>query len=160
MKKTELKEELERALAHISICEGENLELREALFEQAKNEVDLINRFEELEKTFETISKDWFKIKVEVDGQVEELKAQLLDEKEVGIRARRIYRALQSDVYPNLTLSEKAKNLYLFTIWKFGDGDIYAALKRWNSAPDEEHEVWMQYFIEISSGEMLETLAY
>lgn len=151
MRKDQLHSALEVAEAISRMYKIENIELRELLFEREKEIAELYHLLNDHQVTV-TVKSEW---------RVEELEKQLLDEKEVWIRARRIYKALQNTVSESLSLEEKAKNLYLFTIWKQENrGTIHDAIKDWEATLDCNKELWMQYFIEISSGKMLEDLSY
>jgi len=150
MKKTQLESALDVAEAISRMYKIENVELREKLFEMEREVVELHH----------LLSNNKITVTVQSEWRVDDLEKQLLDEKEVWIRARRIYKALQNTVSESLSLEDKAKNLYLFTVWKKDNGSIRDAIKDWEVAPDCNKEMWMQYFIEISSGEMLEDLAY
>lgn len=97
------------------------------------------------------------------EKEINFLKEQINDEKEVGIRARRIYKALQSNpAITPISLEEKAKALYVFTerlSWRERNKDLMNTLEDQLSAefetlPIEQREEMMEIFIKLSEGKI------
>ena len=72
------------------------------------------------------------KVTVVPTDEIQELKDKLEEEKEVGIRARRIYKALQSSADVEVSLEQKAKALYII-------------LGRMNSKEKSNEELWLEF---------------
>ena len=99
----------------------------------------------------------------EREKEVETLKVQIDDEKEVGIRARRMYKALQSnpDTHP-VSLEEKAKALYVFSerlsdrIRNENQSDSLEEqlASEFDNLPTSQKEEMMEIFIQLSEGKM------
>ena len=131
-------------------------ELVSALLGCYKNDETAYNAFS---NTISEYEKELRKAEKEINL----FKEQINDEKEVGIRARRIYKALQSN--PTITpvsLEEKAKALYVFTERLSGrerNQDLMNTLEDQLSAefetlPIEQREEMMEIFIKLSEGKI------
>ena len=99
----------------------------------------------------------------EREKDVETLKSQIDDEKEVGIRARKIYKALQSnpETHP-LSLEQKARALYVFTeklndrVRNENQNDSLEEqlASEFDHLPVEQKEEMMEIFISLSEGKI------
>lgn len=140
-----------------------NKELLEAMFEQEKRVLETLEFAADARKDIDKLLEGGIKIEVSGDHErVKQLEAQILDEQEVGIRARRIYKALQSnpETHP-VSLEQKAKNLYVYTERMTDRTLTEASLERgidletqlseeFDALPVDQKEEMMEIFLSIS----------
>lgn len=144
--------------------EEKNSELMESLFEQEKVLLEVGNYATKVAADIEKLQLEGIKIEVVGwDDKVKELEAQLEDEREVGIRARRIYKALQSnpETHP-VSLEHKARALYVFTE-KLSDrtrnenqsNSLEEQLaQEFDNLPISQKEEMMEIYIKLSEGKL------
>lgn len=97
------------------------------------------------------------------EQEVVTLKSQIDDEKEVGIRSRRIYKALQSnpETHP-VSIEQRARALYVFTERlndrvrnEHQDDSLEEQLaSEFDHLPIEQKEEMMEIFIQLSEGKI------